>query len=1131
MRFQKLTIHNLASIEDAVIDFEAQPLSDSEVFLISGATGSGKSTILDAICLALYAKTPRFANTQMDGNVSDGGKVITLGDPRQLLRRNTGEGFAKLTFEGSNGVHYEACWSVARSHNRVTGNLQSRVWELQDLDNGRMLNKMNDIEEEIRKAVGLDFKQFCRTTMLAQGEFTRFLNSGDKDKAEILEKITGMDIYAKVGKKVYDMTSKKQKDKEIAQAALDGIRPMSNEELAAKKEESDKLDAESKAYETTLNGLAAAQQWLTQEQDLRQKRDKALADWNTAKEAVGTPEMTEVAQLVERWRATIDARNWRRQRELSRANEQAERKYLTDLTHNYLRLLNGKAFGDIQLQLLTDEQARLAAFLQQEKENATVYANANVVESQLKIMDDSRAQLGKTGTELAKLQDDLDKKLTPQLAAATHEAQAADDELKQKEEALAGRKVKLAEMELDKLRQEEGSLRALNGKIEMAKQRLDNWKNELARKAKAAEDLKAKAADIALIRQALDQLPDVEQARKKMDECKARLDQQKVTIEEFTTLLRQRLKKDDICPVCGQKIMAELPKEEALNKLVEGLETEFRTAEKEYNELVGRKNELTANMQAQQKALDAAQQSYNNDRMDEAARATLLEACTSCGIAQVDEQVEAVLDEKMKANNQKIEALGAQLGEGKKMEDEIAAIDREVGQCRKAVEAKHKLKDDAQKAVEENGRNRVGVESSKKALEAQLCHAETEVRKVLEGSAWATEWTAEPQTFAQKLKSAAEQYNTQTDRKKALDGKVIIQQNTLNTVGGLLANMVKEYPAWESQKTTTPEQLDDLADKAQRTQECLNKSLGRQETAQKDIGDNDSKLQAFLAEHTGYDETVLATLDGYTPAMMGECEKQLKEAHDKVNATQSVYASAVANYNDHQAAKPAMEEGATAAGMQERQHTISEAKRQIDERLGAINQELKTNSEAETLKAEALERYNKCEAEYARWDKLNQLIGDSTGSKFRKIAQSYVLENLIHSANGYMATLSNRYTLKVVSGTFVIMVEDAYQGFVSRAASTISGGESFLVSLSLALALSDIGSRVSVDTLFIDEGFGTLSGEPLQKAIDTLRSLHTHSGRHVGIISHVEELREKIPVQIQVDQQGHSSLSKVSVVG
>lgn len=161
---------------------------------------------------------------------------------------------------------------------------------------------------------------------------------------------------------------------------------------------------------------------------------------------------------------------------------------------------------------------------------------------------------------------------------------------------------------------------------------------------------------------------------------------------------------------------------------------------------------------------------------------------------------------------------------------------------------------------------------------------------------------------------------------------------------------------------------------------------------------------------------------------------------------------------------------------------------------------------------------------------MNQLIGDSTGNKFRKIAQSYVLTSLIHSANSYLKTLTDRYTLKVVPGTFVISLEDAYQGFVCRAASTVSGGESFLISLSLALALSDIGSQLSVDTLFIDEGFGTLSGEPLQNAVNTLRSLHSKTGRHVGIISHVEELRERIPVQIQVNQEGNNSSSEIRVV-
>ncbi len=145
-------------------------------------------------------------------------------------------------------------------------------------------------------------------------------------------------------------------------------------------------------------------------------------------------------------------------------------------------------------------------------------------------------------------------------------------------------------------------------------------------------------------------------------------------------------------------------------------------------------------------------------------------------------------------------------------------------------------------------------------------------------------------------------------------------------------------------------------------------------------------------------------------------------------------------------------------------------------------------------------------------------------------SQSYVLTSLIHSANSYIKTLTDRYTLQVTPGTFIISIEDAYQGFVSRAASTISGGESFLVSLSLALALSDIGQTLSVDTLFIDEGFGTLSGVPLQNAINTLRSLHIKAGRHVGIRSHVEELQERIPVQIQVNQEGNNSCSKIKII-
>ena len=129
-----------------------------------------------------------------------------------------------------------------------------------------------------------------------------------------------------------------------------------------------------------------------------------------------------------------------------------------------------------------------------------------------------------------------------------------------------------------------------------------------------------------------------------------------------------------------------------------------------------------------------------------------------------------------------------------------------------------------------------------------------------------------------------------------------------------------------------------------------------------------------------------------------------------------------------------------------------------------------------------------------------------------------------------MRELTDRYALKVVPGTFVISVEDAYQGFASRPASTISGGESFLVSLSLALALSDIGETLSVDTLFIDEGFGTLSGAPLQNAVNTLKALRKKADRHVGIISHIDELKDRIPVRIQVEKSGKTASSTVQVV-
>ena len=171
---------------------------------------------------------------------------------------------------------------------------------------------------------------------------------------------------------------------------------------------------------------------------------------------------------------------------------------------------------------------------------------------------------------------------------------------------------------------------------------------------------------------------------------------------------------------------------------------------------------------------------------------------------------------------------------------------------------------------------------------------------------------------------------------------------------------------------------------------------------------------------------------------------------------------------------------------------------------------------AELIRAD--EELSAAGADYSRWEQLCRYLGDAEGKKFRRVAQSHLLECLINGANSYLKRLNDRYELEVYPGTFTIMVTDSYQDYARRTANTISGGETFLVSLALALALSDIGEMRGCDTLFIDEGFGSLSGEPLDRAVATLKSLHHQVGRRIGIISHIASLREKIATQIIVER-------------
>ena len=292
-----------------------------------------------------------------------------------------------------------------------------------------------------------------------------------------------------------------------------------------------------------------------------------------------------------------------------------------------------------------------------------------------------------------------------------------------------------------------------------------------------------------------------------------------------------------------------------------------------------------------------------------------------------------------------------------------------------------------------------------------------------------------------------------------------------------------------------------------------------------------AELDRYVEAHPEYTLTRLAELDQYAPTWIAEKSR----ANEAIRQLRVERESALRQIQQDQTAlaaqKPPMTEEETQPAYLE--SLLAQQEQALKDSLvrkGTLRSQLERDAQNRSNQLHLMEEAEKRKLLYTRWSRLNELLGSADGQRFRKIAQSYVLGHLIHAANHYLQMLTNRYQLQVVPGTFIISLEDAYQGYTRRMASTLSGGESFLVSLSLALALSDISADLKVDTLFIDEGFGTLSEEHLQQAVQTLRMLHKHNHRQVGLISHVEELRERILVQIQVIQEGHSSSSKVEVV-
>lgn len=1132
MKIRTLHIYNMASIEDELIDFSASPLAESDVFLITGKTGSGKTTILDAICLALYRTTPRLS--QCTGvKVENNSDNLALDDPRQLMRRNTGEAFVNLTFQGIDGHLYEAEWHVQRGKKKKPNvSLDPATWSLKDHTSGKTYTgrgeKVNEVREAIQQAVGLEFSQFCRTTMLAQGEFTKFLKSNEKEKVEILEKMTHFTAYTAMGKRLYELTQEKKKALDEAQKKAQDT-GLNNEELATLHEEIQQFKTKIKQQEEEQKRLTRMLRWLQDDAELKKEQLVISNAVQKAEAEIQTEEFRNKEQRVQQWHETTDARSAIKEKleaEAAAGHYEQERK---GLASTYQELVGGILCFENLYKEKTHEFEAVKLFLAQHASQMELYEKADRIALQLNQVASDRIKVDTENKKIADNRERLSHRLIPQYQAAEKALADANESLIQCENEGKQRQDELEAIGMNNLYKKQQELSALLNRIQYAKtllQTLANiksvYKERGAQLNNALNELEAKT------REAESLEPTLAIAKAKLEVADELLKKHNNTVEQWAVNMRHSLHTGDICPVCQQPITASIPEEHIIQALYQQAKAQYDAAKQVHEELIRKMDKLKAEIQAEGTAYARNKQAYDNDHSVAEAEHTTLQACSQCGITRLNEDLPQQLESLSVATLQQIENLKLRIEQGEAKEKEIKRL-RDAHQAKKqqivtllqpAFERCKVEKEQCEKAIESS---QLLIQSTEEALAENTQAINTYIPQ--------DTWSNHPKEYAFTLQVAAKNYHDKQEERHILEKGLEQLHTLLDHAHDTQRNILSALPSWQEVQSVNIKRNNDLNNALNTLGHHVTTNIALSRQATERIDKAQQQITAFLHTHPAMSLSTLQELSAIPASQIEATTTACQQMHSAVHQQHALLANVNSRIQAHQA-----DETSQLITEADSLETLNAAIQQLDQQSNSLNQTLGVkekilaDDKAKKAGAEQLrEAAEQARKEYDRWQRVNNYLGDATGTKFQKIAQSYILGSLLHSANHYLQRLAPRYTLRAVPGTLYISLEDAYQGFASRGTDSLSGGESFLVSLALALALADIGETLSVDTLFIDEGFGTLSGQSLTNAIHTLRTLHSQSGRHVGVISHVEEVKANIPVQIQLIQEGHNSSSRIRI--
>lgn len=1008
MKIHKIAFKNINSLKgENEISFDAEPLSSAGIFAITGPTGSGKSTILDVITLALFNRIPRFKKAMSKSEIEGMGSVIT---------HHADDASASITYE-IHGKRYTSAWSVSKTR---TGNLKDYEMFLYNEAGTPMDFKRSEVPAKNEEIIGLKYDQFIKSIILSQGQFAKFLKADKHERAHLLENLTGSYIYRKIGVAAFDKMRQIKSEVTIELDRLENIVCLSQEERSGIKKKIAESTEQQQLIEKELSGLNES---LIVKKDIRKYKSAMTQLASEAAEiekAIATFRGDQ--SILETYEKLSPLRG-----ELMRYQDaQKVIRKLTEDRETNQRALTGSRRG------LETAISSMAELTKQPVDKETFMQVMSAFEKKVTQLNDSLKHIqsrgGETRTRInAKISQSgiaLDPKISPadamielQRKVETHQVVIAKGGIDPKADT------KHLRVALDKLQSQ----------IQLEKEALHLMEHSAEVRAKSKE---AKEGKVALEEEVIRLVPLVEGKLlliKKIEENIALLQRQKQDALLIASLAEHRhhLEDGEPCPLCGS------------------------VAHPYTDHLPQQNNEIDQRLKSAEVELLDARQKHQNEAASLTASRTSLQIMTK-KIQQLEVDHQTVTDQLASLMSRSNGPIPSNL-------------DQLVGHI-----TVHQEK----------------YQSQKEAIAALV-----EVKVM-------NELIADYEVFSNVL---AEYKNANAERLAMYDGTDVSRD-----CNRLQDQFVKSNSTIEALETL----LDSASKTLEETKIVLDQSFGKLSPELEAMGfvDVQEASKALISE---------------------ERVAQLKDHKEKLAERKT------SNSTKVMAAKEQLEKALALEKSEEQSlevvtELISTLSPKRDDliRIATENKTILANDDQaqQKLKSKAGD-IAKLKEKQEKWELLSKMIGDAKGNTFANFAQGLTLQNLLGYANRRLANLSDRYLLDRPFKDGELTVVDQYQGNTHRSVATLSGGESFLISLALALSLSDMASRnVRLESLFIDEGFGTLDQETLDIAMRTLEKLQSESQKTVGVISHVDTLKERINVQIQLEKnaQGYSSISIVA---